>query len=103
MVETNANTLVAPADPAQAGDTVAIYYDALGAVNPLAAIGIAVPLDGGVVEHGEASRSDHGHSTSGSDAGQTGPRDHSPQLTGDAAPVLIVAEQTSPGVTIAVR
>jgi len=73
MVETNANTAGGAGRSGAGGDTVAIYYDALGAVNPLAAIGIAVPLDGGVVEHGEASRSDHGHSTSGVTPGRRVP------------------------------
>ena len=35
-----------------------IYYNAPGAVNPLAPTGTAVPLDGAFIEHGEASRSD---------------------------------------------
>ena len=80
---------------------------ATGGSRRLAAIGIAVPLDGGVVEHGEASRSDHWRKQPVSAErrwSDQAPRDHGRHLTGDAAPVVLsVAGQSRPPVTIAAR
>jgi hypothetical protein len=107
MVEATTNTLVTPTAPAQAADKAVIYCHALESVNPLAPAGTAVALDGGVVEHGEASRSDHWRKQPVSAErrwSDQAPRDHGRHLTGDAAPVVLsVAGQSRPPVTIAAR
>jgi hypothetical protein len=112
MVGANTNTLATPAVEAQAGEAVVIYYDAPGAVNPLAPTGTAVPLDGAFIEHGEAHRSDHwrkrrGCAVRGTGTGLPGSCPVSAIVPagvgqGDRVPeVLCAGGQTSPPVTTA--